>query len=58
LDEHILKDLAIIFGIKVKVRKHNKGFYIMDTNSSRSLENIKKYFRLILISKKYIEYKI
>jgi hypothetical protein len=58
LDSYILIHLGIILGISAKVREHKKGFYILDTTNSRSISNIVQYYRFILISKKYVEYRI
>ena len=57
LDPHILSHLKSIFHIKAAVR-WNKTYYILDTTSLRSVTNIMKYFRNLLISLKYSEYRI
>ena len=57
LDPHILLHLKSIFHIKSAVR-YNNIFYILDTTSLRSVTNIMNYFKNLIISMKYIEYRI
>lgn len=57
LDSHILKDIKNIFHISAAIKNRN-NFYLLDTTNLRSLINIKSYFKHLLISKKYTEYRI
>jgi len=58
LDKHILEEFKKVFEIKASVKYNKKGFYSLDTTSTKSLKLIKKYYFKTMKTRKSLDYRI